>query len=118
MFREPPGSYDICKICFWEDDVVQLRDPHLTGGANDLSLLEGQQNFQAFGACEARFVGHVRRPTEGDFRDPGWRPVNPVHDNLERALPEGGWASPWPDDPTVLYWWRPTYWRQRAAEEG
>ncbi|NIP43329.1 MAG: hypothetical protein GWN61_14025, partial [candidate division Zixibacteria bacterium] len=21
---DPPGSYDICGICFWEDDTVQL----------------------------------------------------------------------------------------------
>ena len=25
MFGAPPGSYDICKICFWEDDLSQLR---------------------------------------------------------------------------------------------
>jgi hypothetical protein len=25
MFYEGPGSYDICKICFWEDDLSQLR---------------------------------------------------------------------------------------------
>ncbi|HEY5908286.1 MAG TPA: CPCC family cysteine-rich protein, partial [Vicinamibacteria bacterium] len=34
MFKESPGSHDICKICFWEDDIVQLRDPHFSGGAN------------------------------------------------------------------------------------
>jgi len=22
VFTEPPGSYDICSICFWEDDPV------------------------------------------------------------------------------------------------
>jgi len=34
IFDEPPGSCDICKICFWEDDNVQLRWPDYAGGAN------------------------------------------------------------------------------------
>jgi len=52
VFGEPPGSYDICPICFWEDDIVQLAFPDLAGGANKCSLIEGQHNFAAFGACE------------------------------------------------------------------
>ena len=115
MFAEPPGSYDICKICFWEDDSVQLRDPHYRGGANAPSLLESQRNFQEFGACERRFVAQVRPPNDRDTRDPGWRPADPTHDNLEHCLPEGGWEGPWPDDWTVLYWWRPNYWRRRPV---
>jgi hypothetical protein len=25
VYIEPPGSHDICKVCFWEDDIVMLR---------------------------------------------------------------------------------------------
>jgi hypothetical protein len=113
MFSEPPGSYEICKICFWEDDNVQLRDPFFAGGANVPSLLECQRNFEAFGACERRFLSDVRSPTQKDVRDPGWRLLDPERDNPERCLPEGGWERPWPDDWTQLYWWRPTYWRKK-----
>ena len=112
MFAEKPGSYDICRICFWEDDLVQLRDPHYPGGANHLSLLESQRNFQAFGASEERFIRDVRRPKATERQDPGWRPADPTRDNLEHSLPEGGWESQWPNDLTELYWWRPTYWRR------
>ncbi|MFC5904955.1 CPCC family cysteine-rich protein [Streptomyces zhihengii] len=48
---EPPGSYEICPVCFWEDDRVQLRWPDWTGGANRPSLIEAQVNFTDFGAC-------------------------------------------------------------------
>ncbi|MBE1878479.1 CPCC family cysteine-rich protein [Myceligenerans pegani] len=27
VFDEPPGSYEICGSCFWEDDAIQLRWP-------------------------------------------------------------------------------------------
>ncbi|MBJ8192719.1 hypothetical protein JDS79_38930, partial [Bacillus cereus] len=35
---EPPGTYDICEICFWEDDGIQFADPDYDGGANIVSL--------------------------------------------------------------------------------
>ncbi|WP_241494482.1 CPCC family cysteine-rich protein [Pseudomonas asplenii] len=27
VFEEPPGSHDICPICFWEDDLFLGHDP-------------------------------------------------------------------------------------------
>ncbi|MEV4636294.1 CPCC family cysteine-rich protein [Actinoplanes sp. NPDC049548] len=107
-FSEPPGSYDICPICFWEDDLVQLRWPDYSGGANRPSLRDSQQNFIRFGAMEERFVKNVRGPGVGDRADDGWRPVDDARDSFERP---GDQERPWPDDRTVLYWWRPTFWR-------
>ncbi|NVN52927.1 hypothetical protein HLY00_2218 [Mycolicibacterium hippocampi] len=110
---EQPGSYFICPICFWEDDVSQLRWPTMSGGANDVSLIEGQANFREFGSCKLRMTAHVRPPTDVEMVEPGWRPLDPRRDRFE------AWGvSPvvdWPDyDWTVLYWWRPTYWRLDA----
>ncbi|EJS66361.1 hypothetical protein CN425_23275 [Bacillus cereus] len=43
--EEPPGTYEICSICFWEDDPVQFKDPDLEGGANEVSLRQAQKNL-------------------------------------------------------------------------
>jgi hypothetical protein len=51
--EEPPGTYEICKVCGWEDDYVQFRDPGYRGGANHESLLEAQANYQRFGSASA-----------------------------------------------------------------
>jgi hypothetical protein len=68
---EFPGSYEICKVCFWEDDPVQRLDPGFAGGANGPPLIECQVNFIRFGASEQRFLSNVRPPREE--RDPEWR---------------------------------------------
>lgn len=54
--EEPTDTYEICNICFWEDDGVQYRDPYYEGGANEISLRQAQQNFIKFGPCEAAEV--------------------------------------------------------------
>ena len=40
--RPPPGTHDICRVCRWEDDRVQFRDPDYRGGANTISLREAR----------------------------------------------------------------------------
>jgi cysteine-rich CPCC protein len=110
MFSEPAGSYEICSICFWEDDAVQLRWPDWAGGANSPSLRESQRNFVRFGAMEERFVRNVRKPEATDRVDEGWRPIDLERDHFE---PRGDQQRPWPDDRTVLYWWRSTFWKHQ-----
>ncbi len=36
--EEPPGTYEICSICYWEDDEVQFNDHDFEGRANEVSL--------------------------------------------------------------------------------
>ncbi len=74
LVEEPPGTYDICRICFWEDDGVQFDDPDFEGGANTVSLRQAQQNYIQFGASERLFSDSVRKPNEHDRKDPDWRP--------------------------------------------
>jgi len=122
VFNEPPGSHDICPICYWEDDNVQLRFPDFAGGANKPSLMEAQRNFAEFGASEVRLLLFVRSPTEEDIllfvrspteediRDPDWRPVDPLRD-LFNALDHHDGTDDWPTEPTRLYYWRHDFWR-------
>ncbi len=36
------GEYDICEVCFWENDPIQLSKPDMRGGANRMSLNEAR----------------------------------------------------------------------------
>jgi hypothetical protein len=58
------GGYEICDICFWEDDGQDERDANVVrGGANAaLSLTQARENFQHFGACDEKYINNVRKP--------------------------------------------------------
>jgi hypothetical protein len=111
IFEEPPGSYDICNVCGWEDDLSQLRFPSM-GGANRVSLIEGQSNFEEFGVSELRKRPHIRNLTSIDNRDPEWRSIKENTGNIERPVPGVDYGQTYPADRTALYYWRPSYWRK------
>ncbi|MCM3441484.1 hypothetical protein M3683_11520 [Metabacillus halosaccharovorans] len=50
--EEPPDTYQICRICFWEDDGYQYKFPDETA-ASYVSFREAQQNFMKFGAIHS-----------------------------------------------------------------
>jgi hypothetical protein len=114
VFDEPPGSYAICPICFWEDDEVQLRFPTLEGGANQPSLIEAQKNFRKCGACEQRFTSNVRKPKRDERRDIEWRPVDRASDKFEPPFAPNEKFVPYPDDFMTLYYWKENYWRRSS----
>lgn len=60
--EEPPGTYDVCAVCFWEDDEIQFRDPDYAGGANEVSLSDARKNFEAFAASSESVRSKVRPP--------------------------------------------------------
>lgn len=59
-----PGTFEICPVCYWEDDSLQYLHPDMRGGANDVSLNEAKKNFLEFGAIEKRYVQYTRKATE------------------------------------------------------
>jgi hypothetical protein len=114
MFPEPPGSYNICKICFWEDDAIALRWPLDFGGANAVLLAEAQRNYFQFGAMEQRFSAHVRPPSASDRKDAGWRLIDLATDRFERVQldQQASWPAELEADLTQLYYWRDTFWHR------
>ena len=40
------NSFDICPVCNWEDDLVQLDDPDEEGCANRMSLNQARKAWQ------------------------------------------------------------------------
>ena len=53
LTEEPPGTFEICPVCYWEDDYVQYNTPTLKGGANAESLEEARANFKEFHASSS-----------------------------------------------------------------
>jgi hypothetical protein len=64
--NEPPGSFDICPVCFWEDDSIQYTNPDYAGGANDVSLKNARENYKKIGAISEEHVKNVRLPSENE----------------------------------------------------
>ncbi|MEV6117649.1 CPCC family cysteine-rich protein [Streptomyces sp. NPDC052109] len=109
VHEDGPGSYEICRICRWEDDPGQLRSPWFPGGANKPSLIEAQRSFVEIGVSDPRTRERATTPRVSDRREPGWRPFEMARDGGPDPLTESG---NWPADRTTLYWWRTTYWRR------
>ena len=68
--EEPAGnSFQICPVCFWEDDGIQSNDPDYEGGANIISLNTAKTNFKKFGAAEFKSIACVRHPSDTELSD-------------------------------------------------
>ncbi|WP_282703690.1 CPCC family cysteine-rich protein [Streptomyces sp. CC219B] len=89
-----PGSYEICPVCFWEDDAVQFRRPTMSSGANKVPLIETQRNHQNFGACEEHGRRFVRPPADDEPLAPARRPIDLPRDSFEDRAAEK--RVPWP----------------------
>jgi hypothetical protein len=63
------GDYDICPVCFWEDDPVQNENFDTQCGANAVSLMDARENFKKYGAMEQKFITNVRLPNEYEYPD-------------------------------------------------
>lgn len=71
------GGFDICPVCFWEDDGQDDHDADVVrGGPNGgLSLSDARANYASFGACEHAMLGNVRPPRPEEFPECGTSPI-------------------------------------------
>jgi hypothetical protein len=62
------NSYDICPVCYWEDDGQDDANADVVrGGPNGrLSLSQARLNYANFRACERRMIDCVRPPEDGE----------------------------------------------------
>ncbi len=63
-----PGDFEICPVCFWQDDGQGGHDADVVrGGPNgSLSLSAARANFMQFGAVEQATRAHVRGPSDDE----------------------------------------------------
>lgn len=71
------GGFDICVMCFWEDDgnenSVYWRE--VPSGPNSVSLRDAQKNFLGYGACDEHAlecVKNYRYEQRGLQKDPNF----------------------------------------------
>jgi hypothetical protein len=62
------GDFDICDICFWEDDGADDAQLDAVSGPNHITLREARRNYLTFGANRELDREKVRPPGEDDRR--------------------------------------------------
>jgi len=88
MTLDSRAEFDICPVCFWEDDAYILIKQEkeisslyhqnediaeealldIPSGANHgLTLRQGQENYKNFGACEKDMKKYVRKPRKEEL---------------------------------------------------
>lgn len=96
--EEAYGTHNICEICKWEDDAVQLANPACGGGANATSLIDAQRVV---------LVAHPLTTTiaNGIERDAKWRPLNPIECHWAESQKQiQVWLNPASYNPERVYW--------------
>jgi len=115
-FAESPGSFEICAVCGWEDDLIQLAFPNCKGGANDVRLTEAQKNFAEFGACDRKSALNVVKPDPSRPRNSLWKALAPEDITLDwtSSLHKKIWDEHKDHEPN-LYYWEKDYWLNDLA---
>ncbi|MGB3513875.1 MAG: DUF6714 family protein [Microcoleaceae cyanobacterium] len=79
--QPPPGTYQICPVCFWED-----ANSFHEWGTNDCTVREAQKNFNRWGVCEKEWRNWVRHPTESEARPPNWKTLEEKFDIFKQQV--------------------------------
>ena len=68
---DQPDIYQLCPVCFWEDDPHQTLQPDSTDGANGFSLIEGRETYRSIVQWHRSFCRRFarQRPTSTKWTD-------------------------------------------------
>ena len=92
------GTFNICEVCGWEDDALQLANPGCGGGANGASMVETQVAALALYPLGETEAG-------GFLRDRAWRPLNREEIAIaERERAERPWKNASIFSASATYW--------------
>ena len=69
---DEPGSYEVCEICGWVDDLVGFYHPEAQSDYNHVSLSEARENVREGGTILPGMASDTREPGESDQRDPNY----------------------------------------------
>ena len=64
----PNTNYDICPVCYWEDDPFAYDNPDYVESCNGVSLNKAKKNFVEFGACTKDMQKYTRLPNSDELR--------------------------------------------------
>lgn len=54
----------ICPVCYWENDVFIKSGNERSDENGGITLMEGRENYQKYGAVLERLTEYTRPPTE------------------------------------------------------
>ena len=58
------GGFEVCPVCYWEDDGQDLDRLDELSGPNHITLRAARLNFQRMGACDSAAVALVATAEE------------------------------------------------------
>ncbi|WP_437225940.1 CPCC family cysteine-rich protein [Planctomicrobium sp. SH661] len=68
-------DWDVCPICFWEDDVLENKGDRTSSANQGLRISEAQANYMVFESCSKDHERSVRSPLPHEELDPNWQPL-------------------------------------------
>lgn len=104
LSEPPPGTFEICEVCNWEDDEVQYNNVDYEGGANEKSLRQAKEDFKKnnetnkYMICLNRRHSYKKSVVEIFFEKAQWAEINQEKGVLEVEFYKSPDGQPWKID--------------------